>query len=387
MERSGAEVDLLIVGAGPSGLALAAQLKRLGVSALIVDRLPVGANTSRACVIHAHTLEVLEPLGVNGQLLEEGVRVPIFRIRDRDRTLVTIDFAEIDSPYPFTLMNPQDRTERVLLAKFEHLGGNVERPVEFIGFETDGANVVATFGANGDRWSVRSRWLVGCDGVHSRVREQAEIPFEGAAYEQGFVLADVHLDWPLSREEVTLFYSPKGLAVVAPLPEDHFRIVATDDAAPETPTLEYVQALLDSRGPTLERGHIRDLVWSSRFRIHHRVARSPRKGHVLLCGDAAHVHSPAGGQGMNTGIQDAVSLAHVLADSLRDGDEGRLDGWAAARHRVATDVVSLTDRITRMATMKSPFGQALRNAAIAFAGHVPPIRAAIARNLAELDAR
>ncbi len=387
MERSGAEVDLLIVGGGPSGLALAAEIKRLGVSVLIVDRLPAGANTSRACVIHAHTLEVLEPLGVSTQLLEEGVKVPIFRIRDRDRTLVTIDFAEIDSPYPFTLMNPQDRTERLLLAKFQQLGGNVERPVEFIGFETDGANVVATFGANGDRWSVTSRWLVGCDGMHSRVREQAEIPFEGAAYEQGFVLADVRLDWPLGRDEVTLFYSPKGLVVVAPLPEDHFRIVATDDAAPETPTLEYVQALLDSRGPTLERGRIRNLVWSSRFRIHHRVASSPRNGHVLLCGDAAHVHSPAGGQGMNTGIQDAISLAHVLVDTLRDGDEGRLDGWAAARHRVAADVVSLTDRITRMATMKSPFGQALRNAAIAFAGHVPPIRAAIARNLAELDAR
>lgn len=387
METPSVKVDVLIVGAGPVGLSLAAELKRLGVSALIVDRQPVGANTSRACVIHARTLEVLEPLGVTAQLVHEGVKVPIFRIRDRDRSLVTIDFAEIASAYPFTLMYPQDRTERLLLATLERLGGSVERPVEFIGFESDGTGVAATLDVRGQRRNVSSRWLVGCDGMHSRVREQAKIPFEGAVYEQGFVLADVHMDWPLSREEVSLFYSPQGLVVVAPLPDDHFRIVTTDDAAPENPSLAYVQALLDARGPTVERARIRDLSWSSRFRIHHRVASSPRKGQVLLCGDAAHVHSPAGGQGMNTGIQDAMSLAPLLANTLRDGDERRLDGWAAGRHQIAADVVSLTDRMTRMATMKSPLGQSLRNAAVAFLGHVPPLRASIARNLAELDNR
>jgi 2-polyprenyl-6-methoxyphenol hydroxylase-like FAD-dependent oxidoreductase len=223
--------------------------------------------------------------------------------------------------------------------------------------------------------------------MHSRVREQAEIPFDGAAYEQGFVLADARMDWPLGRDEVNLFFSPAGLAVVAPLPDDRFRIVATVDLAPQTPSLEYIQALVDARGPAVKPARLHELTWSSRFRIHHRVASSPRKGRVLLCGDAAHVHSPAGGQGMNTGIQDAISLADILSRTLQDGDETRLDEWAAVRHRVATDVVSLTDRITRMATMKSAIGQSLRNVAIAFAGHVPPIRAAIARNLAELNAR
>ncbi len=381
------EWDLLIVGAGPSGLALAAELKRLGVSPMIVDRQAGGNNTSRACVVHARTLEVLAPLGVTAQLVNEGVKVPIFRIRDRDRSLVTIDFAEIPSDYPFTLMYPQDRIERVLLSTLQRSGGNVARPVEFVGFEREGANIVATLEQDGHRRSVTSRWLVGCDGMHSKVRELAKIAFVGAVYEQGFVLADVRMDWPLSREEVTLFYSPKGLVVVAPLPHDHFRIVATDDAAPEFPAPDYIQALLDARGPEATRARIRDLVWSSRFRIHHRVASTPRDGHVLLCGDSAHVHSPAGGQGMNTGIQDAISLAHVLAETLRDGDEARLDEWAVARHRIAMDVVALTDRMTRMATMKSPVGQSLRNAAIAFAGHIPPVRAAFARKLAELDAR
>jgi 2-polyprenyl-6-methoxyphenol hydroxylase-like FAD-dependent oxidoreductase len=387
MKGSGAKVDVLIVGAGPSGLALAAELERLGVSGRIVDRQPAGANTSRAAVIHARTLEVLEPLGVTAQLLDEGVKVPIFRVRDRDRSLATIDFAGIDSAYPFTLMCPQDRTERLLLARLRQLGGHVERPAEFVAFESLGTSVAATIATDEHRQSVECRWLVGCDGMHSRIREQAGIPFHGAAYAQGFVLADVRMDWPFGRDEVNLFFSPQGLAVVAPLPEGRYRVVATDDSAPETPSLEYVQTLLDARGPTVEPGRVHDIVWSSRFRIHHRVAESPRNGRVLLCGDAAHVHSPAGGQGMNTGIQDAISLARVLADTVHDGDESRLDDWAASRHRIAADVVSMTHRMTAMATMKSPLGQSLRNAAIAFAGHIPPIRGAIARNLAELDAR
>jgi 2-polyprenyl-6-methoxyphenol hydroxylase-like FAD-dependent oxidoreductase len=198
------------------------------------------------------------------------------------------------------------------------------------------------------------------------------------------VLADVRMDWPLSRYEVTLFYSPKGLVVVAPLPDERFRIVATVDEAPEVPSLDFMQEVIDARGPTTNPGRMRDVAWSSRFHIHHRVAQSPRKGRVLLCGDAAHVHSPAGGQGMNTGIQDSVSLAEALTGTLADGEESRLDAWAAQRHRVATDVVALTDRMTRVATMKSPTGKALRNVAVMFAGHLPPVRAAVARTLAEL---
>ena len=356
--------DVLIAGAGPAGLALAAELKRLGVSPMIVDKQAAGANTSRAAVVHARTLEVLEPLGVTPDLIAEGVKVPVFRIRDRDRTLITIDFAGIASPYRFTLMCPQDRTERILLTHLERLGGSVLRPSELVGLEAAADHVDVRLEGEGGAQSVRARWLVGGDGMHSRVREQSGIAFRGAAYEESFVLADVHMDWPLNREEVSLFFSPEGLVVVAPLPEQRYRIVATFDDAPETPSAAFMQGLLERRGPTRNAGRIHDVVWSSRFRIHHRVAESPRKGRVLLVGDAAHVHSPAGGQGMNTGIQDGVSLAHVLADTLRDGNEQRVDAWAKERHKVATEVVALTHRLTRLATMKSGPGQAMRNAAL-----------------------
>jgi 2-polyprenyl-6-methoxyphenol hydroxylase-like FAD-dependent oxidoreductase len=381
------DTDVLIAGAGPTGLALAAELARRGVSSLVVDRQPAGANTSRACVVHARTMEVLEPLGATQDLLVQGVKVPIFRVRDRDRVLITIDFSEIASPYPFTLMVPQDRVERCLLKHLEGLGGRVTRPCELVDLRSSDSQVEVQVRIAEASKTIKTRWLIGCDGMHSTVRDQSGVAFPGAAYEQRFVLADVHMDWPLSREEVTLFFSPDGLVVVAPLPGEHFRIVATVDHAPELPSADFFQPLLDVRGPSVNPGRIRDVIWSSRFHIHHRVAQSPRKGRILLCGDAAHVHSPAGGQGMNTGIQDSVSLAEALTKTLKDGDDARLDAWAAARHRIATDVVATTDRMTRMATLKSGLGRSLRNVAFAFAGHLPPVRTALANTLAELETR
>ena len=301
--------------------------------------------------------------------------------------LVTIDFSDIPSFYRFTLMIPQSRVEQILLQHLEDLGSSVVRPCKLMHYTATSSSVEAQVQANGTIQSITAHWLIACDGMHSTVREGSGITFSGGEYQASFVLADVSMDWPLSREEVTLFYSSKGLVVVAPLPNQRFRIVATVDEAPEVPSLEFMQAILDARGPRTDPGRLHHVAWSSRFHIHHRVAQIPRKGRVLLCGDAAHVHSPAGGQGMNTGIQDSISLAEALTSTLHDGDEARLDTWAAQRHKVASDVVTLTDRMTRVATMKSPTGQTLRNIAVAFTGHLPPVRAAVARTLAELDAR
>ena len=252
--------DVLIVGAGPSGLALAAELRRQGVSPVIVDQQAVGATTSRACVVHARTMEVLEPLGETDKLLMLGIKVPMFRIRDRDRALLTIDFSKIDSPYPFTLMCPQDRIEKSMDDRLQELGGHVLRPCRLLRFNESGNGVEAHVEFKGATRIVKAKWLVGCDGIHSTVRDGSGIEFEGGAYEQHFVLADVRMQWPLSREEVTLFYSPDGLVVVAPLPGDHFRIVATVDEAPEQPPLSFMQDVLDRRGPVTNPGQIRDVI-------------------------------------------------------------------------------------------------------------------------------
>jgi 2-polyprenyl-6-methoxyphenol hydroxylase-like FAD-dependent oxidoreductase len=384
---SPASTDVLIIGAGPTGLALAGALAQQDVSCLIIDQQPSGANTSRACVVHARTLETLEPLGVVPDLLTRGLKVPIFRIRVRDRVLLTVDFRHLPSAHAYTLMLPQCDTEAALLDRLAVLGRSVLRPCALTTIQSDADGATVTLrGPNGER-VVRTRYLVGCDGMHSSVRRAADIPFDGGHYQENFVLADVHMDWPLSRDEVTLFYSAAGLVVVAPIPGRRFRVVATVPHAPVVPTASDIQALLDARGPPTGRACVRDMVWGSRFHIQHRVARTFRAGPVLLAGDAAHVHSPAGGQGMNIGIRDAVSLGGALKGVFcGDGDRALIE-WAERRRRIARTVVRMTDRMTGAGTVSGRIDQHLRNAALGLIGHVPAARQAIALRLSGLNDR
>lgn len=379
--------DVVIVGSGPTGLSLACALAARGMAFVVLDRAAAGGNTSRAAVVHARTLEVLEEVGASRELVRRGVVVPHFTIRDRDRTLLTVPFEDLPTAYPYTLMVPQNITEDVLADRLGELGGSVYREHAVTGVEVDADGVSVTVaGPGGVSERVRARYVVGCDGMHSVVREQAGIGFTGARYPQSFVLADVHMDWPLSREEVQLFFSPGGLVVVAPLPGDRFRVVATRDDAPEHPDLDDVQALLDARGPAAERATVRELVWSSRFLVHHRLADAYRRGPVFLAGDAAHVHSPAGGQGMNTGIQDAMVLAGMLADVLTGrADEAHLDSYETTRRPIAVDVVATTHRITRAATARNPVARAMRNTMLGLVGRIGPMRRTLAMKLSELD--
>ncbi len=312
-----AATDVVIVGAGPFGLALACVLAKMTIPFLIVDELEEGSNTSRAAVVHARTLEVLEELEVTDRLRAEGLVVPVFIVRDRDRVLARVRFEGLPTRYPFVLMVTQNVTEAILLARLRELGGDVHRPYKVTDLSQVSDRVTVTVSAEGGQpQTVIARYVIGADGMHSMVRERAGIGFTGASYEESFVLADVRMKWPLRADEVMLFFSPDGLVVVAPLPGGQYRIVATLDDAPARPGITDVQHLLDTRGPQTERARIEEIVWSSRFRIHHRVADRYRNSRELLAGDAAHVHSPAGGQGMNTGIQDAIMLGEVLAKVL-----------------------------------------------------------------------
>jgi 2-polyprenyl-6-methoxyphenol hydroxylase-like FAD-dependent oxidoreductase len=381
--------DVLVVGAGPTGLSLACVLAAKGVSFVLVDRLAEGANTSRAAVVHARTLEVLEELEVTDRLRAEGHIVPRFTFRDRDHVLVTIRFDGLPTRYPYTLMVPQNVTEGILLGRLHELGSDVYRPYTFQDLRQDADGVSVTVATDSQAaHSVRARYLVGADGMHSLVREQAGIGFTGDTYEQSFVLADVRMNWPLHADEVQLFVSPDGLVVVAPLPGGRHRVVATVDDAPEHPGIADVQRLLDTRGPVTGKARVEEIVWSSRFRVHHQLADRYRAGRILLAGDAAHVHSPAGGQGMNTGIQDAIALGHALTEVLggRAG-ESRLDHYEGTRRPVAERVVAFTDRMTRMATLRAPRARAMRNAVMRVIGRVPPVRRWLAMELAELRNR
>ena len=230
--------------------------------------------------------------------------------------------------------------------------------------------------------TVVARYVVGCDGMHSAVRERVGIPFSGGSYGESFVLADVHLSGAVPSDEVTLYFSPAGMMVVAPLPGGVHRIVAPVDESPEHPSADYVQTLLDTRGPQRERALVQGIVWGSRFRVHHRVADTYRAGRVALAGDAAHVHSPAGGQGMNVGILDAMRLADALVRSLA-GDAAALDAYGAERRPVAQQVVAMADAMTRMATVR-PALRALRNLLLRALSRLPAFRGRLAWRLSGL---
>lgn len=374
------DTDVLVVGAGPTGLTLAAALVSRGIATTVIDRQAAGANTSRAAVVNARSLEVLEGLDVSRRLVKEGVQAPLFSIRDRARVLIPIDFSTLPTDYPYSLMVPQSTTERLLADRLVELGGSVVRPRIVTEIEQDADGVTAILD-DGD--AIRARYAVGADGIHSIVRERAAIGFSGGAYDESFVLADVGLTGDAPADEVILYWARAGLTVVAPLPDCVFRIVAPVQEAPERPAADFVQQILDSRGPGRGRMVVTEVIWGSRFRIHHRVADTYRAGRLLLAGDAAHVHSPAGGQGMNLGIQDAIALGEAIAGVLDGGADSLLDGYSAARRPIAQDVVTMTDRLTRLATLPRA-ARPLRNTAFGLAGRVPAVRRGLAMRLSGL---
>ncbi|MFI6308942.1 FAD-dependent oxidoreductase [Nocardia fusca] len=375
--------DVLIVGAGPVGLTAAIVLTRLGHDVVIADSQAEGANTSRAAVVHPHTLELLEPYGVTRPLVGRGLHIPDFTIRDRDKVLIAVPFDRLPTAYPYTLMISQADTEKFILHRLTELGVAVRRPVEVTAVVQDAELVTATL-SDGER--IRARYLIGADGLHSTVREQAGIGFAGGSYAESFSLADVRVSGGVPKEEVILYFSPAGLVVVAPLPDEMYRIVATVDEAPPEPDVAFVQRLLDERGPKARPAVVEEVVWGSRFRVHHRIADRFRDGRILLAGDAAHVHSPAGGQGMNLGIEDAVTAATALSRVLRGESPELLDEHAAARRRTTEAVVSIAGRLTSLATMPAAV-RPIRNTAMRLAGKTALVRNKLAWRLSGLDRR
>ena len=380
------ETDVLIIGAGPTGMALSIALLQAGVDHLLIDRLTEGQNTSRAGVIHAQTLESLATLGVADELAARGLKIERFTIRDRDRPLVQLGFGGLPSPHPYVLMLPQNITEEVLAHRIESLGGIIHRGVTATRVEQDAKGVRVTVTGDGGEQTLSARYVVGADGMHSVVRQSTGISFEGGAYEASFVLADVHLDWPFEQSEVSLFFSPAGLVAVAPLPDGSFRIVSTFDDAPEDLSISEIQSLLDTRGPITAKAKVRDIIWSSRFRVHHRLAKSYREGRLVLMGDAAHLHSPAGGQGMNTGLIDAVVLGQVLAGIVKNGKpDSSLDVYERLRRPAAQEVLGLAGRLTAMATTRGALKRCLRDALLCFVNINPIARRKLEMTLSGLS--
>jgi 2-polyprenyl-6-methoxyphenol hydroxylase-like FAD-dependent oxidoreductase len=366
--------NVLIVGAGPTGLVMAHELARDGVRCRVIDKSPHRAMQSRAIAIHSRTVETFELMGLADEFLAAGHRIAGLSLYGGSGRIAHADFGKLDTRYPFVLGVPQDETERILEEHVARLGVPVERNTELVALAQHDTGVTARL-RTGDRVEeVEADWLLGCDGAHSTVRDQLAIPFSGSTYPEHFVLADIKVDGDLDHGEAQVWLHRDGALAFFPLPEDRWRLIVANSPADwhDQPSLARCQALVDERGP----GHVRlaDPRWSAVFRIHRREAGRFRQDRVFLLGDAAHIHSPVGGQGMNMGIQDAFNLAWKLSSVLRNGDNTHLlDSYEAERKPIDEAVIRQTDRATRLVSLHGSVSRFVRDHVMSLLTQIPAI--------------
>lgn len=363
------DCEVLVVGAGPTGLMAADLLKRSGVDVRIVEQRLEPTRESRAFAVQARSLELLQSIGLAERFLSQGVRADSVNIHVRGRFRGGLDFKRAradDTPYPFILMIPQSRTEAILADDLERLGVRVERgvTVESLVQDIDGVTAATSNGP------IRAAYVVGADGSRSVVRRDAGLGWDGELLPQRFLLADCKVDWPLDHDNFRVFLNGQRIGLFLPLEGSRLsRVMATDlsgkfgDEDGSTPApldLAEMQAGLEAAIALPVK--LSEPVWVTRYRAHHRFTDRYRAGRMFVAGDAAHIHSPAGGQGMNTGLQDAANLAWKLAAALhRSADDALLESYDGERRPVGERVVKSTGRLFAAAAGQSGAKAAVRD--------------------------
>lgn len=368
--------DVLIVGAGPVGLAMGCELRRHGVACRLIEMASGPSPWSKAAALQARTLEIFESMGVLPQMKPKGRPFYGMNVYDGALRVAHLDIDIAGTDYGYVLGISQRDTEFALAGHFERLGGRIERNVKLDHIVQDDDGVDAELsGGDGTKESIRVPWLIGCDGARSTVREELGLPFEGTGLEERWIQADVRVKFPfhVPDDEALVFVSQYGVAAFLPLlPEARYRLVLSDPSGAVTgasPSLADVQALSELCCPAGT--ELRDPAWIIGFCAQSHIASSFRSGRVFLAGDAAHVHSPAGAQGLNLGVADAFNLAWKLALVIRGAAyPSLLESYHAERYPVANTIVRSTELATRgmfqVLSLRSPLAQALRNELVAF---------------------
>ncbi len=370
----GAGPKVLIVGAGPTGLVMAHELARCGVDCRIIDKSTHRSTHSKAIAIHARTLETFELMRLVDDFLAAGQRIAAVDLHGEGGPIAHIGFGALETRYPYVLGVPQDETERILEEHVAQHGVRVERSTELVSVASHASGVRAQLRNGGRVEEVEAEWLIGCDGPHSTVREQLAVAFAGTTYPELFVLADMKVGAGFDHTVARVHLHRDGALAFFPLPDDRWRLIVTNSPADwhDEPSLAQCQALVDERSP----GGIRlsDARWASIFRIHRREAAHFRQDRVFLAGDAAHIHSPVGGQGMNAGIRDAFNLGWKLGLVLADtAGPTLLASYEAERKPVDEAVIRQTDRATRLVSLHGSATRFLRDHLMSLLTRLPSV--------------
>lgn len=378
---------VLIVGAGPTGMTMAIELKRFGFDVRIIDKSDHLALHSQALVVQARTLEQLQRYGLAQAAIARGRKLTRAGFFSDQRKIVSFTFDQIASRYPYLLFLPQSETEAILNQQMESMRVKTERSTELVAFTQQGAAVSATLRrSDGSEERIQPRWILGCDGAHSKVRELAGIPFEGGGVGLSFFLGDLELEGlDVPSDELVIHMHQGDVVFMGRLSDKWTRLIVALHTAQGEPTHRdlSIQDFQDAVDRSGVRVRILSSNWMTPFRVNDLQAARYRAGSVFLAGDASHIHSPVGGQGMNTGIQDVANLAWKLAAVARGADDRLLDSYEEERGAVGKALLRFTERGLKLATSANPLIEGIRDALLPLLTGLHPVQKAAAAFISE----